>query len=133
MTLRFCLALSATLASGMALAQPASETPMIRPARDVVATYRVEGPALDLVPGGIQGSVRLSWDAAGQRVRAEAEGRNQVALLDLRSHTGQAIDNGLRIVLPLRLREKDLQPLTLAGLRLSARGRDVVAGLSCTV
>ena len=120
-----------------AAAQPAIRpttpaAPRIQPVRDVVVTYRVEGQALSIVPGGIPGPVRLSWDAAGQRVRAETEGRSQVALIDLRSHTGQAFDTSLRVVLPLPLRPADLQPLTLEGARLVPRGKEVVAGLTCT-
>ncbi len=117
---------------GPALAQTPPAGPRTRPSRDVVVTYRMDGPALDLVPGGVKGPVRLSWDAAGQRVRAEAEGRPQVALLDLRAHGGQLLDTGLRVVLPLPIREKDLQPLTLDQLALTPRGRETVAGQACT-
>ena len=109
----------------------AEPSPRTRPLRDVVVTYRMEGEALALIPGGVQGPVRLSWDAAGQRVRAEAEGRSQVALLDLKSHGGQAFDTALRLVLPLPLREKDFQPLAMEGLHLSPKGRETVAGLAC--
>ena len=110
----------------------ASAEPRLHPARDVVVTYTVDGPATALAPGGIPGSVRLSWDAALQRVRAEAEGRSQVALIDLRAHAGQAIDTDLRIALPLKLRPADLQMLTLDGARLTPGGTQRVAGLSCT-
>ena len=126
-----CVALGCgfgALPSGAAEPPP----PRTRPSRDVVVTYQMEGEALLAVPGGIRGPVRLSWDAAGQRVRAEAEGRSQVALLDLKNHGGQAFDTALRIVLPLPVKEKDLQPLTMEGLHLSAKGRETVAGLSCS-
>ena len=113
------------------LAAAADPPPRTRPTRDVVVTYRMEGEAVALIPGGIQGPVRLSWDAAGQRVRAETEGRSQVALLDLKNHGGQVFDSALRLVLPLPLRERDLQPLTMEGVRLVPKGRDTVAGLSC--
>ena len=113
-----------------AFAQPAA--PRIRPSRDVTVTYRVEGEATRLVPGGLNSPVTLSWDAAGQRLRAEADGRSQVALIDLRAHTGEAIDTALRIVLPLPIRANDLQPFTLEGANLVATGRDTVAGLGCT-
>ena len=119
-----------TLGGTPALAQPAA--PRIRPARDVAVIYRVDGDATRLVPGGLNGPVILSWDAAGQRLRAESQGRGQVALIDLRAHTGQAIDTSLRIVLPLPIRANDLQPLTLEGANLVATGRDTVAGLPCT-
>ena len=116
--------------SAPVLAQPG--LPRLRPARDVVVAYVVEGPAANLVPGGLHGPVRLSWDAAGQRVRAEAEGRSQVALIDLRAHAGQAIDTALRVSLPLPLRANDLQLLSLENARLVAGGRETIAGLPCT-
>jgi hypothetical protein len=105
--------------------------PRVKPSRDVVVTYQVDGKALSLVPGGIQGPVTLSWDAAGERVRAEVAGRSQVALIDLRNHAGQAIDTTLRMVLPLRIHQQDLQPLTLEGAQLTPAGKDTVAGLAC--
>ena len=120
-------ALLATLATP-ALAQSAA--PRVQPSRDVAVTYEVNGEATRLVPGGLNGPVTLSWDAAGQRLRAESDGRSQVALIDLHAHTGQAIDTALRIALPLPIRPNDLQPLTLDGANLHATGRDVVAGLS---
>ena len=113
------------------LAQPATQ-PATLPTRDVVVRYQVEGEATSLLPGGLPGPVSLSWDAENGRVRAEAQGRNQVALLDLRSRTGEVFDTGLRVVLPLRLRGDILQRLTLEGARLQPRGQDVVAGLPCT-
>lgn len=121
-------------ATGSLIATPAraqTPPPRTQPTRDVVVNYRVEGQALSLVPGGLAGPVTLWWDAAGQRLRAEAEGRSQVALIDLRGHAGQAIDTQLRIVLPLPIRPQDLQPLTLEGARLTPTRRDVVAGLAC--
>ena len=136
------------LMPGLAAAQPVQPRPAspqpapqpgaqngvrVQPARDVVVTYKVDGQAANIVPGGIPGPLKLSWDAAGQRIRAETEGRSQVALIDLRTHTGQAIDTTLRIVLPLPIRPQDLQPLTLEGARLTPRGKDVIAGLPCTV
>jgi hypothetical protein len=128
LTTRHLAALLLAVLPVMAAAQPA---PRIRPSRDVVVTYQVDGQALSLVPGGIQGPVTLSWDAAGERLRAEVAGRSQVALIDLHSHAGQAIDTTLRIVLPLPIRQQDLQPLTLDGARLVPAGKDQVAGLAC--
>ncbi len=110
---------------------PPAAPPRMQPARDVIVTYRVEGQAASIVPGGIPGPLKLSWDAAGQRIRAETEGRSQVALVDLRAHTGQAFDTSLRVTMPLPLRPADLQPLTLEGARLVPRGKEVIAGLNC--
>ncbi len=130
----FCVALVLAGLSSVAVAQSLQPPggPRTRPSRDVVVTYSMSGPALSLGPGGIQGPVTLSWDAAGLRVRAEAAGRSQVALIDLKAHAGQAIDTTLRVVLPLPVRPNDLQPLTLDGARLTPKGKDTVAGLSCT-
>ena len=126
---RFVL-LAALSAAAPAMAQPAPRT---QPTRDVVVTYRVEGEATSRIPGGLPGPVRLSWDAAGQRVRAEAEGRSQVALLDLRNRTATGFDTGLRVTLPMPIRPSDIQPLTLENARLTPRGRDTVAGIPCTL
>jgi hypothetical protein len=124
------LALMAALIATPALAQSAPRT---QPSRDVMVVYRIEGEAARAIPGGLSGPVRLSWDAAGQRVRAEAEGRSQVALLDLRNHTATGYDTALRVALPMPIRPSDIQPLTLENARLTPRGRDVVAGIPCTV
>jgi len=110
----------------------AEERPLIQPSRDVAVTYRVEGAAASVVPGGIPGALRLSWDAAGQRLRAEPEGRTQAVIVNLRAHSAQIIDSMLRSALTLPVQDGDLQPLTLDGARLTQRGTDTVAGLPCT-
>lgn len=126
-TLAFVLALSPAIAG----AQPTAPV-LLQPSRDVVVRYQVEGDATSLLPGGLPGPVSLSWDAANRRVRADAQGRNQVALLNLDAGSGTVFDTELRVVLPLHLRPGALGPLTLAGAHLQPRGRDVVAGLPCT-
>ncbi len=130
--MRLCVALLLVWGVVPSAMAQAPSGPRTRPVRDVVVTYRMEGQALSLVPGGVQGPVTLSWDAAGQRVRAEAEGRSQVALIDLRGGSGQAFDKVLRVSLPLPIRPHDLQPLSLEGARLTPRGKETVAGLGCT-
>lgn len=117
------------LAAAPAAAQPA---PLVQPSRDVTVRYAVSGEATSLLPGGLPGPATLSWDAARQRLRAEAEGRNQVAVIDLRARTGQVYDTSLRVVLPLKLRPGALGPLTPEAARLQPRGHDTVAGLPCT-
>lgn len=112
-----------------AVAQPA---PLVQPSRDVTVRYAVTGEATSLLLGGLPGPATLSWDAARQRLRAEAEGRNQVAVVDLRTRSGQVYDTSLRLVLPLKLRPGALGPLTPDTARLQPRGRDTVAGLACT-
>ena len=131
MTRRAALAFGGLLAA-MAPAARAEDRPRIQPSRDVAVTYRVEGEAASAVPGGIPGALRLSWDAAGQRLRAEPEGRTQAVIVDLRAHSVQMMDTMLRSALTLPVRDADLQPLTLDGARLTRRGEEVVAGLPCT-
>ena len=123
------LAVAASAAMAPAMAQ---DQPRILPTRDVVATYRVQGAAVDAIPGGIPGTLRLSWNAAGQRLRIEADGRTQVLVVDLGSRSAQVMDSALRSAMAMRVREADLQPLTLEGARLTRRGQEVVAGLPCT-
>lgn len=108
------------------------DRPLVQPSRDVAVTYRVEGAAASVVPGGIPGALRLSWDAAGQRLRAEPEGRTQTIIVNLRAHSAQLMDSILRSALTLPVQDGDLQPLTLDGARLTQRGTDTVAGLPCT-
>jgi len=110
----------------------AQDRPLVQPTRDVTVTYRVEDAAASVIPGGIDGPLRLSWDAARQRLRAEAEGRPQAVLVDLPNRTATLLDDTMRAVVALPVRERDLQPLTLNGARLTRRGQDSVAGLACT-
>jgi len=110
----------------------AQDRPLIQPSRDVAVLYRVEGAAATVVPGGIPGALRLSWDAAGQRLRAEPEGRSQAMIVDLRAHSAQVVDTTLRTALILPMRDGDLQPLTLDGARLTRRKDATIAGLACT-
>ncbi len=126
---RVSLAVAAVLAAGPLAAQ---DRPLVQPNRDVSVTYRVEGAATAVVPGGIPGALRLSWDAAGQRLRAEPDGRSQAVIVDLRAHSAQLVDAVLRSALTLPVRDGDLQPLTLEGARLTRRNEAVVAGLACT-
>ena len=129
----YALAYAVVAAAGsLAAAAMAQDRPLIQPSRDVSVKYRVEGAAEAIVPGGISNALRLSWDAAGQRLRAEPEGRSQAIILDLRTHSAQVVDTVLRSALTLPVRDGDLQPLTLEGARLTRRNEAVVAGLPCT-
>ncbi len=125
-----CLSVLALLAAaGTAVAQ---DRPLLQPSRDVTITYRVEGAAASAIPGGIDGPLRLSWDSAHQRLRAEAEGHPQAVLVDLPNHTATMLDDARRAAVALPVRERDLQPLTLAGARLTRRGASNIAGMACT-
>ena len=128
---RWPLALAPTLAF-VALPAAAQDRPLVQPSRDVVVTYRVEGAATQVIPGGVPGTLRLSWDAAQQRLRADAEGRTQALLVDMRSGTARLMDRGLRTAFTLPVRSHDLRPLSLDGARLTRRGPETVAGLPCT-
>ena len=78
MRLRAALVLAA-----LPVATNAQPAPLVQPNRDVTVRYVITGEATSLLPGGLPGPATLSWDAARQRLRAEAEGRNQVAVVDL--------------------------------------------------
>jgi hypothetical protein len=106
------------------------DRPRVQPDRDVTVTYRVEGAATQAIPGGIDGPLRLSWDAAGQRLRAEPANRPQAVIVDLPRHTASVVDDMMHAVLTLPVRERDLQPLTLDGVQMTRRG--TVAGRACT-
>ena len=129
-------ALASVPAALLALPAAAQDRPLVQPSRDVVVTYRVEGAAAQLVPqlvpGGAPGTLRLSWDAAGQRLRAEAEGRTQALLVDTRSRAARLMDTSLRTAFTLPVRGRDMQPLSLEGARLTRSGAETVAGLACT-
>ena len=127
--MRFAATAAGLLAAGTVLAQ---DRPLIQPIRDVAVTYRVEGAAASVVPGGIPNALRLSWDAERQRLRAEPEGRSQVIIVDLHARTALVMDTMLRSALTLPMRASDLQPLTLEGARLTRREDAVIAGLPCT-
>lgn len=106
--------------------------PRVLPSRDVAVIYRLAGPAADALPGGAPGELRLTWDAGGERLRAEASGRAQTAIVDLRARAASIVDGRMRAALALPVREADIAALTLRGARLARRGQDVVAGLACT-
>ena len=113
-------------------APPPQDRPRVQPDRDVTVTYRVEGAAQQALPGGVDGPLRLSWDAAGQRLRAEPADRPQAVIVDLSRHTASVVDDAMHAVLTLPVRERDLQPLTLDGVQMTRRGADTVAGRACT-
>ena len=128
---RLLLTLLPMVAATMAQAAP-PDRPRVQPDRDVTVTYRLEGAATQAIPGGVDGPLRLSWDAAGQRLRAEPANRPQAVIVDLPRHTASVVDDAMHAVLTLPVRERDLQPLTLDGVGMTRRGTDTVAGHPCT-
>lgn len=112
-----------------AMAQP---RPLVQPTRDVTVTYQVDGAARQAIPGGIDGPLRLSWDAAGQRLRADSPSRPQAVIVDLPKRTATVLDPALRAALPLPVRERSLKALALDGVQLARRGPGSAAGLACT-
>ena len=129
MILRAAPSVICLIATTAAAGEPA---PRVLPSRDVAVTYRLAGPAADALPGGAPGELRLTWDAGGERLRAEASGRAQTAIVDLRARAASIVDGRMRAALALPVREADIAALTLRGARLTRRGQDVVAGLACT-
>ena len=106
---------------------------MLQPARDVAVTYRLDGAAADILPGGPVGALRLFWDAAGQRMRLEADGRPQTLLVDLRARGAQIVDSGLRSYVALPVRDAEMQAITLSGAQMTRQGAETIATLACTV
>jgi len=116
------------LVAAPALAQNA----VVLPTRDVTMVVRLAGAADTAIPGGAPGTLRLQWQAGAQRLRVEPEGRRQVLVLDLSERSVAFIDSGAKTAMSLPMRERDLQPLKLAGAKLSPKGHETIAGLACT-
>lgn len=108
----------------------AQDRPPTLPQRDVAAVYRVDGVAAAALPGGVPGPLHLEWDAAGQRLRVSAEGRTQVAIVDLPGRQALIVDAGMRTALALEMKAGALR---LDGARFTRQGTDRVVGLACTV
>ena len=101
------------------------------PRHDVTITYRLDGALRDAAPGGLPATVRLLWDAGRQRLRLEPQGRAQALLVDLSPPRAELIETGLRSVIDLPVRPKDLDPLLLRDAQLTRRGSATIAGLAC--
>ena len=124
------LLVSGLLWCSLAAAQPA---PRLIPSADVDVLYRLEGAAVQQIPGGAPDGVRLQWDAAGQRLRAEPVGAPVYAITDLRRRVAALVFAAQSSVLELPLRGGDPQTL-LAGAdaRFTRRGTGHVLGQDCT-
>ena len=122
------LFLLALLCPGLAAAQP-----RLLPGADVTATYNLGGALVDQIPGGAPDGVRLEWDAAGQRLRADPLRRPNYAILDLTRRVAQLVFPQQSGVLELPLRGGDPQSL-LAGadVQFTSRGPGRVLGMDCT-
>lgn len=124
------LVLVAALAAVPAAAQ---ERPLLQPTKDVLVTYKLDGAASEIIPGGQPaGSLRLFWDATNQRMRLELDGRTQAMLVDLRARQAHVLDTGLRSYIVLPVGNAEMAAITLAGAQLTRRNTDTVAGLPCT-
>ena len=121
------LGLLVLLLPGLAAAQP-----RLTPAGDADVVYRVEGAAADRIPGGAPDGVRLQWDAAGQRLRAEAVNTPIYAITDLPNRVEEIVFAQQSSVLVLPLRGGNPQAL-LAGadVRFTRRGASRVLGMEC--
>ena len=111
----------------------AAAQPRLVPAGDVEVVYRLGGAAADQIPGGAPDGVRLQWDAAGQRLRAEPIGRNVYALTDLSRHVADFVFQAQGTFIEVPLRSGDPQTL-LAGadVHFTRRGTGRVLGVDCT-
>ena len=108
-TARVWLAVAAAFLPAMAVAQP-----RLVPGGDVDVLYQLEGAAAEQIPGGAPDGVRLQWDAAGQRLRAEPVGQAVYAITDLHRRVADIVFAAQSSVLELPLRGGDPQTL-LAG------------------
>jgi hypothetical protein len=120
--------LALLLPAAGALAQP-----RVMPPGDVTVTYRLDGPAALQIPGGAPDGVKLEWDAAGQRLRAEPIGGRAYAVTDLRRHVAEIVFPQQASVLELPLRIGTPEAL-LAGsdARFTPIGNSRVLGMDCT-
>ena len=122
------LVLALVLCPAFAMAQP-----MLLPGRDVAVLYRLGGAAADQIPGGAPDGVRLLWDAAGQRLRAEPVGRPMYALTDLPRRVADIVFAAQSSYIEARIKGGDPQML-LAGrdAHFTRRGERILLGLACT-
>ena len=111
----------------------ASAQPRLIPAGDADVVYRVAGAAAAQIPGGAPDGVRLQWDAAGERLRAEPVGGPVYAITDLMRHIADIVFPAQTSILEFRLRGGDPQTL-LAGadVHFIRKGSSRVLGLECT-
>ncbi len=108
------------------------------PSHDVQVVYRVSGAASDVIPAlvasdGQPAVLRMAWDASGRRLRVAAEGRPEIAIVDLSRHRADILDPPLHAALRLPMRATDVEALTLSRARFVRRGRSGVVGYACTV
>lgn len=127
---RIAVASLMTLICTDALAQP---MPRLVPARDVDIVYRLEGAAVQQIPGGAPDGVRLQWDAAGQRLRTQPIGAPVYAITDLRRRVAAVVFAAQSSILELPLRGGDPQTLIAgADARYIRRGNSHALGQDCT-
>ena len=114
----------------------ADTTPRLLPRHDVSVTYQVSGAAAEAIPAlggsGAAGELRLSWDAAHQKLLVTPAGRPQRMIIDLPGHVAIVLDEGMHMALSLPMRDTDVQAMTMAGARFTRRGQAVVAGEACS-
>ena len=123
-----CFALALIALGGTAWA---AARPVTLPTRDVMARYAVSGAAADALPGGAP-ALDLAWDAGRARLRVDAAGRTQSAIVDLRARRAILMDSALRTAFTMPLSARDAQGFALSGARFERRAAAHVAGLACT-
>ena len=97
-------AIGCLLLPGLGLGLGAAAQPRLVPTGDVDVLYQVDGAAAQQIPGGAAGGVRLMWDAAGERLRAEPVGQPVYAITDLRRRLAELVFAAQSSVLELPLR-----------------------------
>jgi hypothetical protein len=111
----------------------AAAQPRLVPTQDVAVVYRIGGSAAQRIPGGAPEGVRVVWDAAGQRVRAEPVGLGTYAIADLGRRVTDIVFEAQHAYLELPIRGGDPQAL-LAGehVTFARRGTETLLGMACT-
>jgi hypothetical protein len=127
------LLMAAVFAPAVAASGAAQGQPLLIPGRDVSVLYRLGGAAADQIPGGAPDGVRLLWDAAGQRLRAEPVGRPMYALTDLQRRVADIVFAAQNSYIEARIKGGDPQTL-LAGrdVRFARIGEQHLLGMACT-
>lgn len=110
----------------------AQDRPPTLPTRDVAVTYAVSGAAVEALPGGSAGALRLAWDAAGRRLHLGAEGQPQAAIVNLGERRAVILDEGMHAAITLPLGARSAADMALTGARFRREGTAQVAGFSCT-
>lgn len=115
------------------VAMPAmADAPPLQPSRDVTVTYRVLGEVAHPANAPAVSAIRISFAAAGERLRVEPVGQPTYMLIDRSA-------GRMMMVLPAQRRFMDLPydpsndpQIAARDARFTRRGHATVAGIDCT-